>query len=122
MRRHLHSIAVAFALVVVAEGRPGWAGFDEGKAAAERGDYATALREWQPLAESGDPAAENAIGVLYANGWGVNQNPTEAARWFRKAADHDFAQAQSNLAFAYQNGDGVRQDYDEAVKWYLKAA
>ena len=33
---------------------PAWAGFDEGLAAYQRGDYATALREWRPLAEQGD--------------------------------------------------------------------
>ncbi len=33
---------------------PAWAGFDEGEAAFKRGDYATALREWRPLAEQGN--------------------------------------------------------------------
>ncbi len=28
---------------------PAWAGFDEGLAAYNRGDYATALREFRPL-------------------------------------------------------------------------
>ncbi len=32
---------------------PAWAGFDEGEEAYKRGDYATALREWRPLAERG---------------------------------------------------------------------
>ncbi len=30
---------------------PARAGFDEGVAAFNRGDYATALREWRPLAK-----------------------------------------------------------------------
>jgi len=30
-----------------------WAGFDEGWAAYERGDYATALEEWLPVVEQG---------------------------------------------------------------------
>ncbi len=32
---------------------PAWAGLDAGMAAYNRGDYATALREWRPLAERG---------------------------------------------------------------------
>ena len=32
---------------------PAWAGFDEGIAAVQRGDYATAFREYRPLAEQG---------------------------------------------------------------------
>ena len=34
-----------------------WAGMDEGLAAYERGDYATALEEFRPLAERGSAAA-----------------------------------------------------------------
>ena len=33
--------------------KPGWAGLSEGLQAYKRGNYATALREWQPLAEQG---------------------------------------------------------------------
>ncbi len=36
---------------------PAWAGLDEGVAAYERRDYATALREWRPFAEQGDDSA-----------------------------------------------------------------
>ncbi len=32
---------------------PAWAGFDEAVAAYKRGDYATALREFRPLADRG---------------------------------------------------------------------
>ena len=35
----------------------GLADFSEGLAAAQRGDFATAMREWRPLAEAGDADA-----------------------------------------------------------------
>ena len=35
---------------------PAWAGFDEGVAAYQRGDYAAALREWRPLRSGGRTA------------------------------------------------------------------
>jgi TPR repeat protein len=35
-----------------------WAGFDEGLAAYERGDYATAVEEWLPIAEQGHASAQ----------------------------------------------------------------
>ena len=35
---------------------PAWAGYDEGVAAFERGDYETAVREFQPLARQGGAA------------------------------------------------------------------
>ena len=50
---------------------PVWAGFEEGTAAYERGDYATTLNEWRPLAEQGDPTAQHHLGWLYIIGHGV---------------------------------------------------
>ncbi len=35
---------------------PAWVGWDEGLAAYDRGDYATALREWRPLARFDYPS------------------------------------------------------------------
>ena len=96
---------------------PAWAGFDEGVAAFKRGDYATALREFRPLAERGDATAQFNLGIMYDTGLGVPQDYAEAARWYRKAADQGNATAQFNLGFMYSNGRGVPQDYAKAVKW-----
>ena len=40
----------AFAVLLVVLAAPAWADWDEGVAAYDRGDYATALREWRPFA------------------------------------------------------------------------
>jgi len=48
----------AFAVLLVVLAAPAWAGWDEGVAAYDRGDYATAFREWKPLAEQGDADAQ----------------------------------------------------------------
>ena len=42
--------------------------------AYKKGDYATALREWEPLANQGDADAQFSLGVMYANGEWVPQN------------------------------------------------
>ena len=57
---------------------PAWADFETGMDAYHRGDYATALREWQRLAEQGDANAQYNLGVLYAEGKGVAQNYVQA--------------------------------------------
>ncbi len=44
---------------------PARADFQDGVAAHERGDYATALREFRPLAEQGDAAAQYNLGQMY---------------------------------------------------------
>lgn len=96
--------------------------FQKGLAAAKRGDYATALKEWRPLAEQGHAIAQYNLGLLYDNGRGVPQIHAEAARWYRKAAVQGNASAQNNLGFMYFTGQGVPQNHAEAVRWYRKAA
>jgi TPR repeat protein len=86
------------------------------------GDYATALKEFRPLADQGDAVAQNKLGLMYENGEGVTQDYAEAVKWYRKAAEQGFAWAQFNLGRMYDNGQGVTQDYAEAVKWYRKVA
>ncbi len=49
---------------------PAWAGVDEGVAALKRRDYATALREWRPLAEQGDAKAQSNLGLMDERGLG----------------------------------------------------
>ncbi len=102
---------------------PAWAGLDEGMAAYNRGDYATALREWRPLAEQGVAEAQSRLGFMYTFGEGVSQDHAEAVKWFRKAAEQGHADAQYRLGFAYQySSRGVPKDDTEAAKWYRKAA
>ncbi len=107
----------AFAVLLVVLAAPAWAGWDEGVAAYDRGDYATALREWRPIAEQGNASAQYNLGVMYYNGVGVPQDDAEAAKWFRKAADQGNASAQFNLGVMYGHGYGV-QDYVQAHMWY----
>ena len=113
------AVSVVLLLMLAA---PAWAGFDEGLTAAKRGDYATALREFRPLAEQGDAVAQYILGVMYAKGRGVTQDYAEAVRWYRKAAERGYAKAQYNLGFIYSKGRGGPQDYGTAVRWLRKAA
>lgn len=101
------------------------AGQDPQKAgeAYKRGDYATALREWRPLAEAGDSVAQAALGFMYYDGEGVPQNFAQAYMWFLLAAEQGNVHAQTVLGVMYaEDGLGVSQDYAEAVKWYRLAA
>jgi TPR repeat protein len=58
----------------------GTAAYNDGVAAYNRGDYATALKCFCPLADQGSHAAQNNLRVLYENGQGVAQNYAEAAK------------------------------------------
>ena len=113
------ALCVGFPLGLTA---PAWAGFDEGLAALKRDDYATALREFRPLAEQGNAKAQNSLGDMYFATVGVPYDLAEAVKWYRKAAEQGHAEAQNSLGFMYKYGQGVPQDYAKAVKWYRKAA
>ena len=114
-------LAVAGVLVLGVSG-PVVAGFDEGVAAYDRGDYEAAYKEFLPLARTGNANAQFHLGNMYDFGWGVPQDYAAAARWYRKAAEQGDAGAQFNLGNRYDNGQGVPQDYAQAARWYQKAA
>jgi TPR repeat protein len=95
---------------------------EDAGAAYNRGDYATALRLWLPLAVQGDVFAQFALGFMYDKGRGVPSDGVEAVRWYRKAAEQGDAEAQASLGNMYAAGRGVPQDYAPAVRWYRKAA
>ena len=55
---------------------------------------------------------------MYVRGDGVARNYTEAARWFRLAADQGNPGAQVKLALLYEAGKGVPQDNVQAHMWF----
>ena len=74
------------------------------------------------MAEKGDAAAQNYLGVCYSRGTDdVRKNYSEAVKWYRRAAEQGFATAQFNLGVCYENGFGITKDLSEALKWYREA-
>ena len=98
------------------------ADYQDGRDAFDRGDYSTALKEFETLARQNDPRGQYALAVMYDIGEGVLQSSKEAVKYYRLAAAQNFANAQNNLGVAYDRGEGVGTDYKEAMKWYLLAA
>ncbi|MDY0236833.1 MAG: ATP-binding cassette domain-containing protein [Gudongella sp.] len=74
------------------------------------------------MAETGDPAAQNRLGEMYRDGSGVAEDPGEAVRWFRKAADRGLPEAQLNLADMMYYGTGTEEDRAGAETWYRLSA
>ena len=93
-----------------------------GLSAYKSGNYATALREWTPLAKRGNKVAQNNLGVMYRKGKGVPRDHKTAVQWFKLAAKQGFARAQLHLGDMYSKGQGVPQDHKTAVNWYRLAA
>lgn len=107
------------------------------------GDFAKAIEAARPQAELGEPWAQLRMGIYYDAGSGVEKDPAEAARWYKKAAlqmaegawakgkiisskgkvgffgqRNDALIAQFRLAVLYASGRGVELDL---VKAYLLA-
>lgn len=126
MKRHhlrqIHAMLLVSAIAAAITGAAFAGPFDDGLAAAQRGDYPTALQLWRALADRGDADAQYNLGVMYNNGDGGPQNYAEALKWHRKAAAQGNGNAQFNLGRMYDYGQGLPQNYPEAAKWYRLAA
>jgi len=99
------------------------ADYQKGLDAYNAGDYATALREWRPLANRGNARAQNNLGHMYYNGEGVPQDDVEAVKWFRLAADQGNNSAKGNLRnieTQLQRIDQIPEPDPTAIS-YLKA-
>ena len=81
--------------------------FNDGVAAYKRGDYATALRLWRPLADQGDADAQANLGSMYDNGEGVPRDYMSAHKCFNLAAAHFPASETEGREKAVINRDRV---------------
>ena len=115
-------IKISFLLLLLIPSLSWGANYQKGVTAAKQGDYATAIKEWTPLAEQGDAKAQYNLGVVYFNGYGVLQNYESALKWYTLAAEQGIASAQFYLGLMYEEGYGVLQNYESALKWYTLAA
>jgi TPR repeat protein len=59
---------------------------------------------------------------MYQNGFGMERNFNEAAKWFQRAAEQGDAKAQSNLGAMYVDGQGVEKDQAKAYQWLTLAS
>ena len=66
--------------------------------------------------------SNHALGLAYASGDGVEQDPAKAFEHFVKAAQAGYAPAQYRAGLARAYGEGVDKDLARAVEWYEKAA
>jgi serine/threonine protein kinase/TPR repeat protein len=92
--------------------------------AADAAVLAGPLADLLAAANRGDAAAQNQLGVKYAQAEnGLTRNDTKAVEWYRKAANQGLAKAQTNLGDMYFFGrGGLTRSYLDALSWYLKAS
>src|SRR5947199_2706586 len=90
----LYGCAIMALVSVSGASSVAWAGpWEDGMVAYNRGDYVPAIRLFRPLAEAGNPKAQNQIGLMYRKGEGVQPSPARAFMWFSLAARRGEARA-----------------------------
>jgi TPR repeat protein len=73
-------------------------------------------------AERGSADAQFSLGLKFANGNGPARDYTQAARWYRQAAEQSHPLAQFNLGVMYAEGQGVPSDKAQSMLWFDRAA
>jgi ribosomal protein L7/L12 len=84
--------------------------------------YSEALPYLQAEANDGLADAQDLLGKMYHNGWGVQKDVFKAAKWYRSSADQGYPQGQVDIGTMFLVGAGVAKIYSEALKWFQKAA
>lgn len=88
MKKILIGLAVISGLIAapVMAADTKFAEFHDGLNAFIKGDHASALRVWAPLAKNGHRDAQYHIGHMYQTGTGVKKDEMKAYRWYSLAA------------------------------------
>ncbi|MDQ6960423.1 MAG: tetratricopeptide repeat protein [Mariprofundaceae bacterium] len=95
-----------------------WLGFDDRLAT-----YAVSHEEdFRASAERGNAEAQYNLAMLYDRGLGVENDDSEALKWYRQAAEQGYAKAQYNLGMMYYFGKGVPQNTVTGYQWIILAS
>jgi TPR repeat protein len=91
--------------------------------------FVTQLSNGQPHRRPCSTDAKNgaqiefSLGQMYEMGTpGFPQDDRQAAEWYRRASERNFADAQTKLGFLYAVGRGVEKNQIEAARLFRKAA
>lgn len=85
-------------------------------------DNKKGLEKVREIANSGNADAQLLVGIMYQMGVGGEEHQSDAAYYFRMAAEQGLASAQTNLGKCYLAGEGVHEDDKKAFEWFEKAA
>jgi TPR repeat protein len=88
----------------------------------DEADVERAAALMREAAEAEIPSAQHALGVLLAEGRGVEANRIASTAWFSRAARNGDVSGMVEFAIALFNGEGIAPDEAEAARWFREAA
>jgi TPR repeat protein len=120
MRSWLRWFSVcAFAIICGSYASAAAADLEAAKRAYEQKDYATAFKEFTPLAEQGNADAQLFLGKMYMLGQGVLKDPDQAIKYLKASGEQGNADAQFFLGAMYLL---PHKNITEGVKWLRLSA
>lgn len=69
-----------------------------------RQDYAEAVKWYRQAADQGNADAQNNLGMMYYNGYGVRRNFHLSKEWFSKACDGGVQEGCNQYRYLNQKG------------------
>lgn len=97
-------------------------GEDAAYIAFEQGQYLTALNLAERAANEGDPQSHTLVGRIYAEGLGVPQDASVAARWYARGAELGDIESAFALGLLFAEGRGIEKDRAAAARMFEMAA
>ncbi len=116
--------AIAWYLKAAAQGHEG-AQYNLVQTYYDQQNYTEAMKWAMKVVENGNNSICITIGLMYANGQGVEKNQQEAEKWFLKTADNTHGiwnESLYRLAVQYAVGRGIDKDLQQSRRWMLKLA
>jgi len=115
----LHRYSVGAFAILLCSTLCAAADLQSAKRAYQQKDYATALKEFSPLAEEGNADAQLYLGKIYMLGQSVLQDPNQAMKWLKASGLQGNAEAQFFVGSYYVL---PHRDIAEGVKWLRLSA
>ncbi|KAL5249401.1 hypothetical protein ACHWQZ_G018301 [Mnemiopsis leidyi] len=91
-----------------------------GKISMQLKEYDVALKYYKLATK--DPMGQWGMGTLYYNGWGVDQDYSQALTYFTLASQQGHTEAELQLGLMHLSGVGVKKDYGIALKHFNVAS
>lgn len=90
-----------------------------GKFYERSGNMKQAFQWLKKAADQGEVECQVKVGEMYEKGFGVNADPSEAVKYYKKAVDKNNPHAINNLARCLANGShGITQNITSAIRLY----
>lgn len=96
--------------------------YDQAKKYERQDKPERAAEAYEKAADGGHLKAQNALGIMYLKGNGVEQDKQKARQLLKGAAEEGLDIAQYQYAELLHSGEGGNQETEKAIKWYKKAA